>query len=331
VTLRLPGAWVWDSWWIHDDTTLRHHLFFLHAPVSLVDPLLRHRRARIGHASSADLVTWTLHDAPLPTPAEGFDDLAQWTGCTVRDERGWWLFTSGLSRADDGRVQRIGLARSTDLETWERTSLLLEADHAHYQPTCATRPEEAWRDPWVLRDADGLWHMYITSRDVAGLEGCGVVGHATSPDLLSWTVGPALSAPTGRFDHLEVVSVVRLEGRWVLLFSCLADEMPGACPGSGGTWSVPVEGPGEPVDVASAVRLTDERWYVAHVVEHAGTAYVLAFRNTGDDGDFAGEVGDPLPVRWRADGRGLELVTQLRPVAESIEHDPGHPTGDPLV
>ncbi|MBV9831367.1 MAG: hypothetical protein JOZ82_07200 [Marmoricola sp.] len=331
MTLRLPGAWVWDSWWVHDDATQRHHLFFLHAPTSLGDPELRHRHARIGHASSPDLRSWTVHEPPLPDAVDGLDDLASWTGCVLRDERGWWLFTSGLSRADDGRVQRIGVARSADLETWERTPLVLGADHTHYQRTCAVRADEAWRDPWVVRDAEGLWHMYVTARDESGIEGCGVVGHATSPDLLTWTVGPALSAPTGRFDHLEVISVVQLEGRWVLLFSCLSDAMPGSCPGAGGTWSVPVGGPGGPVDVAAAVRLTDEHWYVAHVVEHAGAPYVLAFRNTDDEGRFVGEVGDPMPVRWRADGRGLELVPDAGLTAESIEHAPVQPTGDPLV
>ena len=77
-----------------------------------------------------------------------------------------------------------------------------------------------------------------------------MVGHATSADLVTWEVGPPLSVPTGRFDWLEVISVVRVEGRWVLVFSCLADQMPGAAPGAGGVWSVPVEGPGSPVDVA---------------------------------------------------------------------------------
>jgi beta-fructofuranosidase len=323
----LTTAWVWDSWWAYDASGQCHHLFFLHAPTALRDPELRHRNARIGHASSPDLVEWTAHPAPLPEPAAGFDDLASWTGCTVRDGTDWWLFTTGLTSADDGRVQRIGSARSGDLDRWERTPMLLEADPAHYQRTCAAWPEEAWRDPWVVRDREGTWHLYVTARDVSGTEGCGVVGHATSPDLLAWDVGPALSVPTGRFEWLEVISVVRVEARWVLVFSCLADQMPGAEPGSGGVWSVPVEGPGCPVDAAAAVRLSDERCYAAHVVEHAGAAYLLGFRNQGEDGRFVGGLGPAVPVRWRADGAGLELV----PGAESIEHGPVLPWDQPLV
>jgi beta-fructofuranosidase len=312
VTFAVPGSWVWDFWTAFDADAACHHLFFLHAPVSLRDPDLRHRNARVGHASSPDLRTWTRHRDPLPQPREGLDDLATWTGCTVRGDDGWWLFTTGLTHADDGRVQRVGSARSADLETWERTPLLLSADALHYQRTCAAWPEEAWRDPWVVRDGSGPWHMYLTARDAAGLPGCGVVGHAVSEDLRHWEVRPALSEPTGRFEWLEVISVVQVEGRWVLVFSCLAEQMPDAPVEGGGVWSVPVEGPGAAVDVRAAVRLTDERHYVGKVVHHEGTAYLMAFRNRDDEGRFVGGVIDPVPVTWREDGAGL-VVGEPRP------------------
>ena len=124
---------------------------------------------------------------------------------------------------------------------------------------------------------------------------------------MNWEVQPPLSRPTGRFEWLEVIQVVQVDGRWVLLFSCLSDQMPGAEPGAGGVWSVPVEGPGSPVDVAAAVRLTDEQLYVGKVVHHAGAAYFMAFRNEGPDGEFVGGLIDPVPVTWRPDGCGLTL------------------------
>ncbi len=308
VAFTLADSYVWDFWTVHDDDTGRHHLFFLHAPTSLGDPELRHGQARIGHAVSSDLTAWQRLPDPLPRPG-AFDDLAQWTGCCVRGEAEWWLFTTGLSSQDGGRIQRIGAACSADLSEWRRTDLVLGADPAHYQLSNADWPEEAWRDPWVVRDQDGLWHMYVTARSAAGTAGCGVVGHATSEDLLRWQIGAPLSAPSGRFEWLEVIQVVAVEGRWVLVFSCLGAEMPGAPAGAGGVWSVPVAGPGSAVDVAAAVRLTDESRYVGKVVQHRGTAYFLAFRNTGPDGAFVGGITDPVKVRWRPDGRGLELAS----------------------
>lgn len=103
--------------------------------------------------------------------------------------------------------------------------------------------------------------------------------------------------------------MVRIEGRWVLLFSCLSTEMPEASPGAGGIWSLPVAGPGSPVDVSAAVRLTDESLYVGRVVEHLGSAYFMAFRNLGPDVAFVGGITDPIPVTWRADGLGLMLAS----------------------
>lgn len=319
MTFDLDDSYVWDFWTAYDAPAGLTHLFFLHAPRSLGDPDLRHHAARVGHATSADLRTWERLPDPLPEPREGLDDLATWTGCVVRGDDAWWLFTSGLSRAEDGLVQRIGSARSADLVTWKRTPLLLEADPAYYQRSGPTWPEEAWRDPMVVRGDDGRWHLHVTARDVSEEPGSGVVGHATSTDLLTWEVGPPLSRPNGRFEWLEVIQVVQVEGRWVLVFSCLDDAMVGAGPDDGGVWTVPVEGPGSPVDVAAAVLLLDRRHYVGKVVEHGGTAYVMAFRNLDAEGRFVGGLAGPARVRWRADGRGLELDPEDQTGAESFE------------
>ena len=319
MSFDLDDSYVWDFWTAYDAPAGRTHLFFLHAPRSLGDPELRHRAARVGHVVSGDLHTWQRLPDPLPEPRKGLDDQATWTGCVTRGDDGWWLFTTGISRADDGLVQRIGSARSADLVAWERTPLLLEADPRHYQRTGPDWPEEAWRDPWVVRDDAGLWHLYVTARDAAGGAGCGVVGHATSANLATWEVGPPLSAPTGRFEWLEVIQVVPVDGRWVLVFSCLSEQMPGATPGEGGVWTVPVDGPGAPVDVAAAVRLLDERFYVGKVVEHDGRTLLMAFRNQDRAGDFVGGLAGPAGLRWRADGRGLELDPRDAAGTESFE------------
>ncbi len=310
--LDLPDDWVWD-FWTADDTagpSAAYHLFFLKAPRSLLDPELRHRSASVGHAVSTDLVRWTrVADALGPQPAPAFDDLATWTGCVVRDDDGsWWLFTSGLSGVEGGNVQRIGAATSEDLLTWTRLpDVVLEADARWYTRHADLSREEHWRDPWVVRDDTGRWHMYVTAQG-PGVRGHGVVGHAVSADLRRWEVTAPLSDVTGRFDQLEVISVLEVAGRWVLVFSCLGAQMPGAGSGDGGIWSVPVGGPGGRVDPARAVRLTNERLYVGKVlVRPDGGAVLLAFAHTDADGAFRGGVIDPLPVVWRADGRGLRL------------------------
>jgi beta-fructofuranosidase len=304
--LDLIDDWVWDFWTVRDDGS-RHHAFFLKAPRSLGDPDLRHHHASVGHAVSDDLVTWTrLADALDPQPPPAFDDLATWTGSTVRAPDGtWWMFTSGLSHAEEGRAQRIGAATSPDLVTWTRTDLVVEADPRWYAVASSASEELHWRDPFLVPDHAGTWHMYVTAK-VPGVQGNGVVGHATSDDLLTWTVQPPLSEPTGRFDWLEVISLAQVDGRWVLLFSCLAEHMPGAPEGSGGVWSVPVSAPGARVDISAAVRVTGEDLYVGRVVQRDDGPAFMAFRNRDERGDFVGGVTDPVDVGWRADGTGLE-------------------------
>lgn len=308
----LADRWVWDLWVTHDGSDF--HLFFLQAPRSLRDPELRHTHASIGHAVSPDLLVWTEVGQTLdPQPPPAFDDLATWTGCVVRaDDGGWRMFTTGVARAEGGLVQRIGLSRSTDLMAWLRSpDPLLEADPRWYAVRGRGVVETHWRDPWVLRDASGAWHMLATAQSAAATTA--VVAHATSDDLETWRPGPPLTLPSRRFGHAEVVSVQQVDARWVLVFSCLADRMPHDPWGAGGVWSLPVPPPEQwcersEIDLDTAVRLTTEELYVAKVVPlPEGGTRILAFVNRNASGDFVGGVTDPLPIGWRSDGAGLEL------------------------
>lgn len=114
--LRLPNDWVWDSWAADDGD--QYHLFFLKAPRSLKDPNLRYTAARIGHATSTDLLDWTVQSDALLPAANGWDDLALWTGSVLRGDDGVWrLYYSALSTTPGHgeRDQRIGMAESDDL------------------------------------------------------------------------------------------------------------------------------------------------------------------------------------------------------------------------
>ena len=58
MSFSLPDKWVWDFWFARHEG--QHHIFYLQAPRALGDPGLRHHRATIGHAVSADLRDWRL-------------------------------------------------------------------------------------------------------------------------------------------------------------------------------------------------------------------------------------------------------------------------------
>jgi beta-fructofuranosidase len=297
--LRDAENWIWDSW-IADDGE-RYHLFFLKAPRALGDPGLRHTAARIGHATSNDLVDWEVHADALGPNDTGFDSLALWTGSVARGDDGVWrlYYTALNTEGREVRDQRIGFAESPDLFTWRRAALepIVSPDPRWYR-TLDGVVSETWRDPFVFR-VDGLWHMLITARDPdAPRLRDGMLAHATSEDMLRWELQPPLTRPS-RFGQLEVPQVREVDGRWLLLFTCHPDEQfrPDD-PVAGGefcTWIVEAGSPLGPFDIDAARPFTREpNLFAAPLVQdRAGRWVFLGFRST--ERDF--HIIDPIPLR----------------------------------
>ena len=258
---------------------------------------------------SEDLRTWTrVGDVVAASPAPAFDDVATWTGSVVRgpDER-WWLFYTGATLVDDQILQTIGAATSADLEVWHKdpASPLLTADDRWYKRLGGgVWHEEAWRDPWVLRDARGDgWHMLITARaNIGPDDDRGVIGHAHSSDLHTWKVRPPLSKPGSGFGHIECPQLASVDDRLVLLFSCLDPQFSAARRGSGATGGilyVPADSPTGPFDIAAASPLTTDAFYCGRIVhDRSGQPVLLAFHYYDQHRQFQGELSDPMPVGW---------------------------------
>ena len=273
MTLRLPDHWLWDFWFARDGDDV--HVFYLQAPRSLGDPELRHHNATIGHARSRDLRRWeVLDDALGPGAAGAFDDRATWTGSVIRHDGRWHLFYTGVSHAD--ARQRIGVATSRDLLTWERDDLVLEADARWYDA-------EDWRDPLVTWDQEReRFDMVVCAKH----DGRGIAGYAHSRDLRAWTVAPPISEPTEHF-HLEVPQLARLDGAWRLIFS---DDRAG----SGIHYLSAPERLG-PYPAASRDLLPGARprhHYAGRLFEGALFAWVM----DDEEGVFVGELSDPIPL-----------------------------------
>jgi beta-fructofuranosidase len=311
--LQSADAWVWDFWLADDGES--YHLFFLTASRLLGDPDLRHGRANIGHAKSPDLITWTsLPDALIPSPSPAFDEVATWTGSILRAPNGsWHMYYTGVSEGTGGRqVQRIGLATSQDLYTWQKYSAspVLIADDRWYQPDAVTL-HEAWRDPWVFADPenDG-WHMLLTAKSNYGpLDDRGVLGHARSADLVHWEAQPPISAPGAGFMHLEVPQVDVVDGRPILVFSCLrphpfaVQRASRPTPVTAGVWSCPGDSLLGPFDLAKAQPLTDDAFYSGRIIQdREGRWVLLAFHCYDEEGAFVGEISDPMPIGWASEG-----------------------------
>lgn len=325
MAFELPDRWIWDSWFYnHEGET---HMFFLNAPKSLGNPDHRHFYATIGHAISRDMKNWFYQGTVLQaSDGPAWDDLATWTGSVIQcPTGGWYMFYTGISRAERGHVQRIGMAYSETLHTWEklREGPAVEADPRYYEKLdmegCV---DEACRDPFVFRDPDGEgWHMYFTaSGHRSSRSENGVIGHARSADLLSWEVLPPIFS--GRVaSELEVPEVFEMGGRWYLLYSTWARNIAETYQtranvkvnsgthymvsdtGPLGPW-VPVEGPGLLVD-------PDDRYYVARRVPGVQShSALIAFNNSDGFGHFPGTLTDPIDFHAAPDGT-LQLCSKL--------------------
>jgi beta-fructofuranosidase len=316
VSLRLPDKWVWDFWLARDGA--QHHIFYLQAPRALGQPALRHQNASIGHAISSDLHSWrVLPDALHPGREGTWDDLATWTGSVIDYDGRWYMLYTGINRGERGLIQRIGLARSDDLVHWEKYAAnpVLEADARWYELLDLKRwRDQSWRDPWVFRDpADGSFHALITARSPLGrADGAGVVAHARSGDLVEWEVLQPLTEQ-GEFAQVEVPQLVRLNGRYELLVSCLAEDHSRqrleriGSPGRTGTFAFTAEdlfGPYSPPDGPLAAPDGPlGTLYAGKLIETDADGWrFMAFRG-GSDGDFLGELTDALPAHNDAHGR----------------------------
>ena len=309
MALELATHWLWDFWLARDGA--EHHLFYLQAPRSLGREVMRHCNATVGHAVSRDLRDWKVRpDAVAPGPAGAWDDRAVWTGSVIAYDGRWWMLYTGVAAADDGLIQRIGLAVSDDLEHWERhpANPVLEADPRWYeQGLPAHWHDQAWRDPYLLCHPDtGEFHAFISARASSGpVRGRGVIAHARSADLEHWQVLPPVAGQCARYGQLELPQVVEVDGRWVLLFS-RSIEYDDACNADAttGTHLLMSDDPLGPYDCdTEAVLAADAAGslYSGKLVHHDGRWWFLAFRNYRG-GDFVGSLTDPLPVDL-VDGR----------------------------
>jgi len=135
MAFEIPGSYVWDFWFAWHEETI--HLFFLTAPKTSDHADLRHPHARIGHATSQDLMNWKYEGIVLtPSAPPYWDDGTTWTGSVVKRPDGkWMMFYTGTMLSEERKYQRIGAAVSDDLFAWVKlgNGPLLEIDHDIYE------------------------------------------------------------------------------------------------------------------------------------------------------------------------------------------------------
>lgn len=341
MSLAPADRWVWDFWLAQDGAD--YHLFFLQSDRSLGDPELRHWNVSIGHAVSTDLRAWKeLGTCFAPAAEPAWDDGTTWTGSVLRHDGVWHLFYTGTSMSEGRKKQRIGLATSLDLHHWRRHPVnpVVDLDLRFYEEfDPALWHDRSLRDPWVAPDPAGNgFRMWFTARATIGPgDGRGVIGTASSNDLVRWRIEPPVTRP-GQFGEVEVPQFLAYGGRFYLLFSTSSRRASATYRAAMAKRRMPLEtgthyfvadrpdGPWRlgPLPFMAGADLGS--LYAGRVVGGPdGQLKFLGFVADDPDGRFVGAISDPISLHVTADGR-LDATDAGQSTAEDVLADGGATT-----
>ena len=220
----------------------------------------------IAHAISDNGLNWRRVENALFIGDPGsWDDLMLWTMHVSADphhEGSWRMFYTGLSRRDQGLVQRTGLAVSEDLYSWTKYDVNWEDRRGRSDPDCiksesakhrrstssrivavqrddSVFPLEAespyyeskveeprkwisFRDPFFYHDSQRSWLLSAARVGEGPIVRRGCVGLMEEVSPNHFESRPALFAPM-QYDDIEVPNLFRLEDDFYLLGSLRED------------------------------------------------------------------------------------------------------------
>jgi len=209
----------WDFWMIGKDGEVHSFNLYRMRPGAIHDP---YGLDWLGHAVSDDLITWRQEPNVIPPgPAGSLDDMKHWTGHIIEKDDIYYLYYTGRSSREGGKVQRTMLATSPDLYNWSKCegNPVMRADHRWYTAEQVADRDYTigWRDPRVVLDETSGWYYAFLAADLRDVpyaeRGC--VARARSRDLLHWDILPPAFAPR-KYATIEVPDVFFLDGRWYL-------------------------------------------------------------------------------------------------------------------
>lgn len=185
----------------------------------------------IAHAVSTDGLGWRRVKNALfvGDPGEWDDDMLWTMHVTPDPDRpgNWRMFYTGLNRAEFGRRQRVGLARSSDLYSWAKSPAPypLEISGPHYESGVDEgRQWVSFRDPFFFHEPETNTRLLLAAaRSKTGpviRRGCVGLARETSPDHFDF--GRPLHQP-GLYDDIEVPNLFHFDGRYYLMGSIRED------------------------------------------------------------------------------------------------------------
>jgi sucrose-6-phosphate hydrolase SacC (GH32 family) len=189
----------------------QYHLFYLH-------------QQKWAHIVSTDLIQWKeLPPALSPCDDPNGPDASCWTGSVVEHGGTFYLFYTGQNPKDPKSDQKVMLATSKDLITWEKQpDRTFYPDGKIYWSKSINGPipgmgyhHQAFRDPDVFwHEGEKKWWMIFHALTAEGHKPC--IALYTSHDLLNWTPRPPL-ATYPQSVSLDCPHVAPVQGRWFII------------------------------------------------------------------------------------------------------------------
>ncbi len=187
-----------------------------------------------GHAVSTDLYRWQQLPAVLPVDPFGWDNLHVWAPHIIEAGGLYWMFYTGVTEkpGEFSDTQRIGVAVSSDLMTWNRPYVQPVWEN-RLAPWAWWRPLNAYmscRDPFVMADpaAPGQYLMYYTA-SLTSDSLATVVGVARSPngDMAEWVDDKPLMITHRSLSFNTLTESPHLfahNGRWFMFITANAGQ-----------------------------------------------------------------------------------------------------------
>jgi glycosyl hydrolase family 32 len=187
-----------------------------------------------GHAISTDLYHWTQLPPVMGVNPTGWDNLHVWAPNIIESAGLYWMFYTGVTETPGqfSDTQRIGVAVSTDLMTWNRVldRPVWDTSAAPWAWWAPQNASVACRDPFVMPDpaAPGEYLLYYTASPASDTVAT-LVGVARSPigDLTQWVNEKPLwvTHRSISFNALtESPHLFQHNGRWFLFITANAGQ-----------------------------------------------------------------------------------------------------------
>ncbi|MGH7491640.1 MAG: hypothetical protein ACREOO_04525 [bacterium] len=234
-----------------------YHLFHI-AGVPNVSCCLPGNETWFGHATTRDFQTWQTHAPCLYIDPNSWDSGHIFAPFVFEQDDKYWMFYTGVTIEN---TQRIGLATSTDLFTWERTSNrpVIRPEEFGWA-FCPTAKGAACRDPHVIQYHDEYW-LYYTAVTNTG-KAC--IARAVSKDLLDWQDrGPAYIEKD--LTHPESCNVQELDGKYLLFFGGHIEYWSYVISDDPAYWPEQQRQPiGKGLTAMEVIKRNDQRWLVGY-------------------------------------------------------------------